>query len=182
MPAPDARRLPGDFVPRSTSAAALRVDHAGEYGAQRIYAGQLAVLKNDPCAEQLRHMAAQETVHLEAFNTLLPQYKVRPTALLPFWHVAGWMLGAGTALLGPRAAMACTVAVESVITEHYNEQLKDGVVDPALHPTIRTFRDEEMEHHDIGLANEAEQAPLYGPMTRIIRAGCRGAIWLSARI
>ncbi len=182
MSAPNTRRLPGDFVPRSTSAAALRVDHAGEYGAQRIYAGQLAVLKNDPCAEEIKHMAEQETVHLNAFNKLLPEYGVRPTALLPFWHMAGWVLGAGTALMGPRAAMACTVAVESVITEHYNDQLKGGVVDPALHSTITQFRDEEMEHHDIGLANEAEQAPFYGVLTRVIRAGCRGAIWLSARI
>lgn len=183
MPAStNPRRLPGDASPRNMSAAALRVNHAGEYGAQRIYAGQLAVLKHAPCAAQLRHMAAQEDVHLAAFNRLLPEHGVRPTALMPLWHVGGWLLGAGTALLGAPAAMACTVAVESVITEHYNAQLADGSVDAALHPTIAQFRDEEMEHHAIGLENDAETAPLYGPLTAGIRGICRAAIWLSARV
>ena len=176
------RALPGDFTfgPRARDAA-LRVDHAGEYGATRIYAGQLAVLKRDAVAPELRHMAAQEAVHLATFNRLLPEYKVRPTALLPLWHVAGWVLGAGTALLGRRAAMACTVAVESVITEHYNAQLAGDALDPALAPTIRQFRDEEMEHHDLGLAQEAEQAPFYLVLNSVIRAGCRTAIWLAER-
>lgn len=178
----NARRLPGDFdaMPHA-QAAALRVDHAGEYGAQRIYAGQLAVLKNDACAPEIARMAAQEQAHLAEFNTLLPHYGVRPSVLMPLWHVAGWALGAGTALLGARAAMACTVAVESVITEHYNRQLEDGAIDPALHATIRQFRDEEMEHHDIGLAHEAEQAPFYELLSGLIRAGCRAAIRISAR-
>lgn len=175
------RALPGDYS-RHSQAAALRINHAGEYGAQRIYAGQLAILKHQPCAPELRHMAAQEQVHLATFNTLLPRYAVRPTALMPLWHVAGWALGAGTALLGPRAAMACTVAVESVITEHYNEQLTSGTMDPALAPTITQFRDEEMEHHAIGLAGEAEQAPFYGALSGAIRAGCKAAIWLTARL
>jgi 3-demethoxyubiquinol 3-hydroxylase len=117
------RTLPGDFAPRSTNAAALRVDHAGEYGATRIYAGQLAVLKNHPAAVEITHMAAQEAVHLAAFNKILPEHGVRPTALLPLWHVGGWLMGAASAALGARAAMACTVAVEEVITGHYNEQL-----------------------------------------------------------
>lgn len=178
------RHLPGDFMSSlpDAQAAALRVDHAGEYGAQRIYAGQLAVLKNDPCAGDLRHMAAQEQVHLATFDRLLPSYRVRPTALMPLWHVAGYALGAATAMLGTRAAMACTVAVESVITEHYNSQLQDTHLDPALAPTLRQFRDEEMEHHAIGLAAEAEQAPLYPLLTGTIRAGCRAAIWLTARL
>jgi ubiquinone biosynthesis monooxygenase Coq7 len=174
------RRLPGDFAP--SQASALRVDHAGEYGAQRIYAGQLAVLKNHDCAAELRHMQAQEQVHLAAFDRLLPEYKVRPTALLPLWHLAGYALGAGTALLGPRAAMACTVAVEEVITEHYNSQLASGVLDAALTPTIQKFRDEEMEHHATGLAHEAESAPFYGLLSGIIRAGCKMAIAASAHL
>lgn len=179
--APRSRRLPGDFS-RHDSAAALRVDHAGEYGAQRIYAGQLALLKNAPCAPELRHMAAQEQVHLAAFNRLLPEHGVRPTALIPLWHVGGWLMGAASAALGTRAAMACTVAVESVITEHYNQQLANPQIDAALHPTIRQFRDEEMEHHDTGLAHDAENAPFYNLLTGTIRGICRGAIWLSARI
>ncbi len=181
--APHSRRaLPGDFTLRDASAAALRVDHAGEYGAQRIYAGQLAVLKNDPCAEKIKHMAAQEDVHLAAFNKLLPEHGIRPTALLPLWHVGGWLMGAATAAMGARAAMACTVAVEDVITEHYNAQLASGALDASLTSTIEKFRDEEMEHHAIGLANDAEHAPLYTPLTTVIRGICKAAIWLSARV
>lgn len=176
------RTLPGDFAPRRSQASALRVNHAGEYGAQRIYAGQLAVLKHHACADELRHMAAQEQVHLAAFNRILPHYGVRPTALMPLWHVGGWLLGAATAAMGARAAMACTVAVESVITEHYDAQLADGSIDAALHPEVQKFRDEEMEHHAIGLAHEAEQTPLYVPLTAAIRHICRAAIWLSARL
>lgn len=177
---PSPRRLPGDFA-APILAAALRVDHAGEYGAQRIYAGQLAVLKNHPVGDELRHMAAQEEEHLAAFNRLLPERGVRPTILMPLWHVAGYVLGAGTALMGVRAAMACTVAVESVITEHYNSQLTSGALDASLAPTIAKFRDEEMEHHNIGLAHDAEQTPFYTGLTSVIRAGCRAAIWLTTR-
>ncbi|MES2984138.1 MAG: demethoxyubiquinone hydroxylase family protein [Pseudomonadota bacterium] len=180
--APERRRLPGDVAPRAASAAALRVNHAGEYGAQRIYAGQLAILKNHACADEIRHMAAQEDVHLATFNTLLPRHGVRPTALMPLWHIGGYALGAVTAMLGARAAMACTVAVESVITEHYNEQLASGTLDAALQPTVEQFRNEEMEHHAIGLAHEAQDAPFYGALTAAIRGICRSAIWLSARV
>ena len=177
-----ARKLPGDFTARNASNAALRVNHAGEYGAQRIYAGQLSVLKNAACGDQLRHMAAQEEVHLATFNRLLPEYGVRPTALMPLWHIGGWLMGAVTARLGSPAAMACTVAVESVITEHYNQQLADGSIDASIAPTVARFRDEEMEHHDIGLKNEAESAPFYGALTAGIRGVCRAAIWISARV
>lgn len=176
------RPLPGDFTVRNPAAAALRVDHAGEYGATRIYAGQRAVLKHHACAEQLTHMAEQEEVHLATFNRLLPHYGVRPTALLPLWHVGGWVMGAATAALGVKAAMACTVAVETVITEHYNEQLNSGTLDPALAPTITQFRDEEMEHHDIGIAHNAEETPLYAPLSATIKGICHAAIWLSKRV
>lgn len=176
------RPLPGDFAPAHSAAAALRVDHAGEYGATRIYAGQLAVLKRHDCAAQLTHMAEQEAVHLAAFNRILPEYGVRPTALMPLWHIGGWVLGAATAAMGVKAAMACTVAVETVITDHYNEQLKSGALDPALHPTITQFRDEEMEHHDIGLANDAESAFLYAPLSAVVRGLCKAAIWVCKRM
>lgn len=178
---PNRRALPGD-APNPSRAAALRVNHAGEYGAQRIYAGQLAVLGNHAVAPELRHMAAQEQVHLAAFNQLLPQHRVRPTALLPLWHVAGYALGAATALMGARAAMACTVAVESIITEHYDAQLASHTFDDTLATTVSRFRDEEQEHHAIGLAHGAEAAPAYPALTGVIRAGCRAAIWLSARL
>jgi ubiquinone biosynthesis monooxygenase Coq7 len=176
------RPLPGDFILRNKNAAALRVDHAGEYGATRIYAGQLAILKNDASAHEIKHMAAQEAVHLAAFDRILPEHGVRPTALLPLWHVGGWLMGAVSAAFGPRAAMACTVAVEEVITEHYNEQLATHSVSPNLHSTIAKFRDEEMEHHAIGLANDAESTPVYTPLSAAIRSICRAAIWVSARV
>lgn len=180
--ATNRRVLPGDFALRDPVASALRVDHAGEYGATRIYAGQLAVLKHHETAGELRHMAAQEQAHLDMFNRVLPQHGVRPTLLMPFWHIGGWLMGAIPAMINPRAAMAVTVAVEEVITEHYNEQLASGTLDPALATTITQFRDEEMEHHNIGLAHEAEKAPLYRPLTATVRAICKGAIWLSARV
>ena len=181
-PRANARSLPGDFGLRKPLAAALRVNHAGEYGATRIYAGQLAVLKNDACANEIKRMATQEEVHLAAFNKILPTRSVRPTALMPLWHVGGWLMGAVTAAISPKAAMACTVAVEEVITEHYNAQLNSGLLDASLAPTIQKFRDEEMEHHDTGLAHDAQGAPLYAPLTAAIRRICRGAIWLSARV
>jgi len=164
----------------------IRVDHAGEYGADRIYAGQLAVLGKTDVGPLIEHMWEQEKEHLATFNRYIPEYRVRPTALLPFWHVAGYALGAGTALLGKEAAMACTVAVEASITEHYNEQLrelsKDGDKYEQLIKTIAKFRDDEQEHHDTGLANDAEQAPAYKLLTAAITVGCKGAIWLSERV
>lgn len=177
-----SRRLPGDFAVAASLKAALRVDHAGEYGATRIYAGQRAVLKHHACADQLAHMAEQEAVHLDTFNRVLPQYGVRPTALMPLWHVGGWVMGAATAAIGVKAAMACTVAVETVIADHYQEQLNSGMLDDSLQRTISQFRDEEMEHHAIGLAQGAEHAPLYEPLSTAIRSICRAAIAICKRV
>jgi len=158
----------------------IRVDHAGEYGAARIYAGQLAVLRRGPHAEQIEHMQAQEQVHLDAFSVMIAKRRVRPTALLPFWHVAGFALGAVTAALGPEAAMACTVAVEETIDEHYAAQAATlGEDEAELGSTVEKFRQEEVEHRDIGLANGAERAPGYRLLTGLIRAGCKAAIKLS---
>ncbi len=178
-----SRALPGDVGLAAPSLARmLRVNHAGEYGAKRIYAGQIAVLKGQPVAAELEHMAAQEQVHLDSFNRILPERGVRPSALLPLWHVAGYALGAITALMGERAAMACTVAIESVITEHYDSQLaQPEVTGPALGATIQQFRDEEMEHHDIGLQHDAEGAPFYYLLTGMVKTGCKAAIWLAGR-
>jgi ubiquinone biosynthesis monooxygenase Coq7 len=128
-------------------------------------------------------MAEQESHHLETFNRLIPDYEVRPSALLPLWHVAGWALGAGTALLGKQAAMACTVAVETVISEHYQEQLDVlGDSEPKLRTTIAQFRAEELEHHDTGLEHGAEQTPAYGLLSAVIKTGCRAAIALAKRV
>jgi len=176
-------RLPGDPTPRQIIERTIRVDHAGEYGAKRIYQGQLAVLRGTKYAPVLRHMQAQEQVHLDTFTRLIAERRVRPTALLPVWHAAGFALGAATALLGPRAAMACTVAVEEAIDEHYQAQEAAlGDDEAALRADVGRFRAEELEHRDIGLANEAEQAPAYRLLTAAIKAGCKVAIKVSERI
>ncbi len=175
--------LPGDPVAEDRLAQMIRVDHAGEYGATRIYAGQLAVLGRGPKAPLLRHMLEQEQHHLATFNDIVATRRVRPTALLPLWHVAGFALGAVTAALGPRAAMACTVAVEEAIDDHYASQ--EATLPPEeadLHATIGTFRAEELEHRDIGLANEAEQTPFYRTLTTVIKLGCRAAIAISEKV
>lgn len=161
----------------------IRVDHAGEYGAARIYAGQLAVLRGGGTGALLVHMRDQEQAHLDTFNGLIADRRVRPTALLAFWHLAGFALGAVTAALGEKAAMACTVAVEETIDAHYTEQIEAlGDTEPALRQTLERFRAEEREHRDIGLANGAEQAPGYRLLSGAIKAGCRIAIRLSESI
>jgi ubiquinone biosynthesis monooxygenase Coq7 len=175
--------LPGDRSDADQVARMIRVDHAGEYGAKRIYQGQLAVLGRGPKGDVLRHMQAQEQVHLDKFSALIAQRRVRPTALLPLWHVAGYALGAATAALGERAAMACTVAVEEAIDEHYRAQTAAlGDDEAALRDTIETFRAEELEHRDIGLAHDAEKTPGYRLLSAAIKAGCKVAIALSERI
>ncbi|XP_044289561.1 5-demethoxyubiquinone hydroxylase, mitochondrial isoform X2 [Varanus komodoensis] len=139
----------------------IRVDHAGEFGANRIYAGQMAVLGRSSIGPLIRQMWDQEKDHLKKFNELMILYRVRPSALLPFWNLTGFLLGAGTALLGKEGAMACTVAVEDSISHHYNNQIRTLMEeDPEkykeLLETIKKFRDEEIEHHDIGLDHDAE--------------------------
>ena len=161
----------------------IRVDHAGEYGAERIYSGQLAVLGRGPHAQTLHHMRDQEVHHLETFSRLVVTRRVRPTVLLPFWHVAGFALGAVTAAMGVKAAMACTVAVEETIDEHYAAQQATLDADEApLNETIERFRLEELEHRDIGIENGALQAPAYRLLTAVIKAGCKAAIKISERI
>lgn len=162
----------------------IRVDQAGEYGAKRIYAGQLAILgTNGPGSRAISHMAAQEQRHLDWFNAEMAARGVRPTALQPFWHVAGFALGAVTAAMGPRAAMACTAAVETEIDRHYSAQLAAlGDSDPALSDAIRDFQAEELDHRDQALAAGAESTPGYPLLSAAIRAGCRLAIRLAERV
>lgn len=177
------RRLAGDPGPRQLVERILRVDHAGEYGARRIYDGQLAVLGKSPAAPTIRHMAEQEQAHLDTFNRLLPQRRVRPTLLSPLWHVGGFALGAASALLGEKAAMACTEAVEEVIDEHYARQMeKLGEAEPELRQTIEQFRADEIAHRDTARAEGAADAPGYDLLSKGVKAITRGAIWLSERI
>lgn len=163
--------------------AMIRVDQAGEYGATRIYAGQLAVMGDRaPHSGEIRAMNEQEHDHLRAFDALVAARRVRPTALQPLWSVAGFALGAATALLGDKAAMACTVAVEETIDEHYAHQAAAlGDDETELRSTIEKFRAEEIEHRDTALAAGAEEAPAYEALTSAIKAGSRLAIWLSTR-
>lgn len=179
---PGRLRRPGDRSPRQELERLVRVDHAGEYGAKRIYEGQLAVLGRSPAAAPVRHMHQQELRHLEAFEGLIRERRVRPTALFPLWHVAGFALGAATALMGEKAAMACTVAVEEVIDGHYARQAEAlGTREPELKATIEEFRAEELEHRDTALEEGAAEAPAYPLLSAAIKAGSRAAIWLSER-
>ena len=176
------RWRPGDR--RADRAAMLRVDQAGDYGATRIYAGQLAVLRNNcPEAKLIARMAAQEERHLKRFDALITERRVRPTALQPLWNVAGFALGAATALMSEKAALACTDAVESEIDRHYQQQLDElGDDDPELAADIAEFRADELEHRDTARAAGATEAPGYPLLIATIRAGCRVAIELSKRI
>ena len=164
----------------------IRVDQAGEYGATRIYAGQLAVMGDRaPHSGEIRAMAEQEAGHQAEFDALMAKRGVRPTALQPLWSAAGYALGAATALLGPEAAMACTAAVEEEIDRHYTRQLdeleRDGD-DPELAAMIADFREDERAHRDAALAAGAENAPAFPLLSAAIRLGCRAAIRLSERI
>jgi ubiquinone biosynthesis monooxygenase Coq7 len=175
------RRLPGDLSEKRQIARMIRVDHAGEYGAKRIYEGQLAVLGRSRAAAEIRRMAEQEERHLAAFEKLVRERRVRPTALSPLWHVAGFALGAATALLGERAAMACTVAVEEVIDAHYQRQIETlGDAEPELKSALEEFRTHEIEHRDTARAHGGDTGPM--PLSIAIKAGSRLAIWLSTRI
>lgn len=178
----EGKTLPGEKPLDAYIDEVIRVDHAGEYGAQRIYAGQIAVLKNKPCAPMLRHMQEQEVAHLETFTRYMKERGARPTALMPVWHVLGYAMGAGTALLGEKAAMACTVAVERVIAEHYAEQgAKLPAAEGGLKNTIRQFREEELEHHDIGIDHGAEQTPFYSLLSHAVSSATKAAIFLSKK-
>jgi len=181
MPAQRDSPRPGR---KPDTAAMLRVDQAGEFGATRIYAGQLAILGDrHPSARAIAGMAAQEERHRERFDAMIAERRVRPTLLQPIWHVAGFALGAVTAALGPEAAMACTAAIETEIEAHYSEQLSQiGDVDPELSGAIADFMAEEVEHRDAALAAGAEDAPAYPLLSGAIRLGCRAAIALSKRI
>jgi ubiquinone biosynthesis monooxygenase Coq7 len=178
---------PGSGAMAARMAEILRVDHAGELGAVHIYRGQRAVMnaapKKDRIAYQLQEMEAQEADHLAAFDALLNERRVRPTLLAPVWRAAGFALGVGAALIGEKAAHACTEAVENVIEEHYAGQIEElADRDPALAQRLAKFRDEELAHRDLAVAEGAHQAPGYALLSAVIRAGCRAAIKISEKV
>jgi ubiquinone biosynthesis monooxygenase Coq7 len=181
-------RNPGDPDARALVERVIRVDQAGEFGAVRIYEGQLAALRwrgksNSDAARKIAAMARAEREHNKTFDRLAAERRVRPTLLSPVWSVAGFALGAVTALMGDKAAMACTVAIEETIDEHYAAQAAAlGDDESELRATVEKFRAEEIAHRDEALASGAEQAPGYEALTRAIKAGSKLAIWLSTRV
>ncbi len=193
-PADHAKRAPRPPLPRPGPGASrrrrgeiLRVDHAGEYAAVQIYRAQRAVFAgragHEAIAADMEEMEGQEQVHLDRFNALLTAERVRPTLMLPVWRLAAQALGAGTALMGEKAAHACTEAVESVIEEHYSEQVAETAgVDPSLSAELARFRDEELAHHDHAVAHGSREAPAHRLLSAVIKAGCRVAIKVSERV
>ena len=178
---------PGRGAMAARMAEILRVDHAGELGAVSIYRGQRAVLGAAPghqrIAGQLAEMEAHEAEHLARFDRLLTERRVRPTALAPVWRLAGFALGAGTALLGDKAAHACTEAVETVIEEHYAGQVAElSEREPELAAELERFRQEELAHRDLAVDEGAREAPGYGLLSAVIRTGCRAAIRISEKL
>lgn len=188
-PAPQSVSAQPGRTRNDTVEEIIRVDHAGEYGAVRIYAGQLAVFKylagKEETVEALKRMSKDEELHLARFNDLVNERRVRPTAMAPIWHVAGFALGAATALMGEKAAHACTEAVETVIDEHYRGQiakLEKMDAEPELRETIERFRQEEVQHRDEAVEKGAKEAAAYPLLSSVIRAGCRIAIKLSEKV
>jgi ubiquinone biosynthesis monooxygenase Coq7 len=166
----------------------IRVNHAGEFGAKRIYQGQLDALRGQAVEPLIQKMADQEKIHLQYFEKVIPEYRVRPTVLHPIWNILGYSLGYITGKMGTEAAMACTEAVETVIGEHYNEQLRtlgdENLLEEEknLKENIRRFRDEELEHLDIAVENDSKKAVAYQPLVHFVEFTTRTAIWLSKRI
>ena len=185
--APVAPANAGPDAARARLHEMLRVDHAGELGAVHIYRGQHAVFAASAAhaemAAQMAEHERQEQVHLDAFDVILSRRAVRPTALTPLWRAAGFALGAATALMGEKAAHACTEAVESVIERHYAEQIADlSSREPELATELQRFRDDEIAHHDHAVSHGAREAPGHAILTAVIKAGCRAAIKLSEKV
>ncbi|PNP43782.1 hypothetical protein TGAMA5MH_04064 [Trichoderma gamsii] len=179
--------------------SALRVNQAGELAATLIYSAQtpIVVRKHPHLRPLMAHMYDQEAVHFSTFNSLIHKHRVRPTALYPLWSVLASGLGWSTAIMGREAAMACTEAVETEIGNHYNEQIRSilemissweaqgydvGGEIKQLVDTLRRIRDEELEHLDHAVDNDAKKAEPHWLLTNVIRAGCRGAIWVSEKV
>ncbi|MFI4933543.1 MAG: demethoxyubiquinone hydroxylase family protein [Caulobacterales bacterium] len=178
---------PGPAAARARVAEMLRVDHAGELAAGAIYRGQRAVLRASPGAgrtlAQLSDLEAQEDDHLARFDALILERRVRPSLLAPLWRAAGYGLGAATALIGQSTAHACTEAVESVIERHYAAQIAElETSEPALAAELTRFRDDELAHRDLAVAEGAHDAPAYPLLAAVIRAGCRAAIAIAEKV
>ena len=179
--------MPGESVAERRIQSMIRVDHAGEYGAVQIYRGQRAVFDRiegrTHAARVIAEMEAGEAEHLKTFDRMIAERGVRPTIMAPVWRVAGFGLGAITALMGERAAHACTEAVEDVIEEHYGRQSQTlGRTDPELKEVIDRFREDEIGHKQTAIGQGAREAPGYPVLSALIKIGCRAAIRISEKI
>ena len=165
----------------------IRVDHAGERGAIKIYEGQLLALKtikqDESLKDKIEKMKEQEKEHLEYFEKEIQKRKIKPTYLLPLWDIIGVTLGFGTALLGKKAAMLCTASVEEVIEGHYQGQLKKlGNDEMELKAKIEKFKDDEAGHKNMAYEAGATNKGIYSIMDKVIRVGSRIAITVSEKI
>jgi 3-demethoxyubiquinol 3-hydroxylase len=175
----------------------IRVNHAGEFGAKVIYDGQIAALKlkrDHASVKLVRHMKEQEDVHFDYFNKEISAQKIRPTVMQPLWKIGGFALGFVTGLLDKRAAMCCTTAVEEVIDEHYQQQLDliakeekflssdEREKISTLKNKIEKFREEELEHRDIGYEHKAAELPYFKPLSSLVKLSTKFAIAVSKRI
>ena len=165
----------------------IRVDHAGERGAIKIYEGQLLALKtikqDNDLKDKIEEMKEQEKEHLEYFEKEIQKRKIKPTYLLPVWDLMGVALGFGSALLGKKAAMLCTASVEEVIEDHYQSQLKKiGDDEKDLKEKIEKFKADEVEHKNMAYESGATNKGLYSIMDKAIRTGSRIAITISEKI
>ena len=161
----------------------IRVNYAGEYGAKRIYEGQEMFMCDSNAKKQISEMKEHELEHLQYFENKLKENSVRPSLFMPLWHGMGFALGAATALMGKKTAMACTIAVEEVIVEHYQEQLDSlPESEKELKKKIKKFQNDEEHHKDIGVDNEGLDAPFYRILSNVIKIGSKSAIFLSKKI
>jgi ubiquinone biosynthesis monooxygenase Coq7 len=178
VPKPEFRQA------KAVTDSIIRVNHAGEYGAVRIYQGQLDASKNSGTKALISHMLDQEQKHLAFFENAMKQRSTRPTILMPLWHYGAYFLGFITAKMGAKTAMLCTQAVEEVIDEHYAQQIHDlqnNESEPELLSKIEQFRQEELEHKDAAIDHGSMEAPLYFCIRKVIGSICKAAIELSKK-
>ncbi len=163
----------------------MRVNHAGEFGAQKIYYGQLKFTKNIKDKIIIKEMLEQELEHLHFFENEIKHKQLRPTLLLPMWDIFGYMLGAVSGILGNRAAMVVTESVEEVIIEHYQEQIDHLSVHDKTNPLlgkIIKFQSDEAEHIEIAVKNDSRKSMLRSPISKLVQAVCHSAIMLSKKL
>ena len=165
----------------------IRVDHAGERGAVKIYEGQLlalnTIIKNDDLKKTIEDMKVHEIEHCQFFEKEIKKRNIKPTKFLPLWDLLGVGLGFGSTLLGKKAAMLCTASVEEVIDKHYLDQINQlGPEEKELKKKITKFREDELHHKDIAYENGASKKGLYSIMDKIIKTGSRIAINISEKV